>query len=592
MKQKKFRSNLTIQAKLAYSGIYTHAKLSGYNNGERQMLGTFAQIINQQLSRYTPTQILIGGAAIGAALPMAYNLFTHDWKTEKEKWQQRLYDYLPNIPYIGNKLASKIDKEFEPALDSLDKSLHEKRTLHYRSLPRKPISKARILKQIEKISDSKHLADLISGGIYRDLSDPYLDELNADIFKLAAYTNPLHGGAWPDLAQCEAEVVAWCAKLYSGDNTICGNITPGGTYSIMEAMRTYKKWAKETKGITKPNMVVPSTVHAAFDKGAEDYGIELIKVPVDPQTQRADVKAMAKKINGNTIALVGSAPSFPCGALDPLNELSELAKKHKIGMHVDACLGGFLLPFVKEAGFDIGSFGFNLEGVTSVSMDPHKYGETPKGSSLVLFRKTIGQYQAYIKLDSPIGMYITPNQAGSRNGANILMTWGTLLAKGHDNYVKTTRAILNLKKRIVNELHNIPQLKLLGKSDLSVIAFDSSHLNIYAITEQMHHRGWHLNNIQNVKGAHLCLTANHLQDQNFTTRFIDDLKSSIAFVEANPQLKPKGDGAVYASLAAMPAAIAPQLRNKLGREYTQLCGNIEATRQHQKTSPRLRAQAR
>lgn len=556
------------------------------------MLSSFAQVINQQLIRYTPTQILIGGAAIGAAVPAAYKLITHDWMAEKEKWQQRLYDYLPKIPYIGKKFSSKIDKEFEPALDSLDEGLHKKRTLRYRSLPRQAVSKANLLKQIEKIANSKHLGDLISGGIYRDLSDPYLDELNAEIFRLAAYTNPLHGGAWPDLAQCEAEVVAWCAKLYGArEGGVSGNITPGGTYSIMEAMRTYKKWAKETKGITQPNMVVPSTVHAAFDKGAEDYGIKLIKVPVDPQTQRADVKAMAKSIDANTIALVGSAPSFPCGALDPLKELSELAKAKKIGMHVDACLGGFLLPFAKEAGVDIGQFGFDLPGVTSVSMDPHKYGETPKGSSLVLFRKTIGQYQAYINLDSPIGMYITPNQAGSRNGANILMTWGTLLAKGHDNYVKSTTAILNLKKIIVKELQKIPQLKLLGNSDLSVIAFDAAHLNIYAITEQMHLKGWHLNNIQNVKGAHLCLTANHLQDKNFTRRFINDLKSSIAYIEANPQLKPKGDGAVYASLAAMPTAIAPQLKNKLGREYVQLSGNIEATRAPQRTISRSRSQA-
>ncbi|MGE3319691.1 MAG: aminotransferase class I/II-fold pyridoxal phosphate-dependent enzyme [Candidatus Berkiella sp.] len=543
------------------------------------MLSSFVQIINQQLVRYTPTQILLGGAAIGATVPAAYKLFTHDWQAEKEKWQQRIYDYLPKVPYIGGKFVSKLDKEFEPALDSLDKGIHEKRKIRYRSLPRKAVSQERILKDVKTIADSTHLADLISGGIYRDLSDPNLDELNAEIFKLAAYTNPLHGSAWPDLAQCEAEVIAWCAKLYGArEGTVSGNITPGGTYSIMEAMRTYKNWAQETKGIKRPNMVVPSTVHAAFDKGAKDYGIELIKVPVDGKTQRADVQAMAKKINNNTIALVGSAPSFPCGAIDPIKELGELAQRHNIGMHVDACLGGFLLPFAKEAGFDIGQFGFDLKGITSVSMDPHKYGQVPKMSSLILFDKIFSQFQAYINLDSPIGMYITPNQAGSRNGANILMTWGTLLSIGHDTYVKTTRSILNLKNKVVNELQSIPELRLLGEADLSVIAFDSHHLNIYAITEQMHHKGWHLNNIQNVKGAHLCLTANHLRDKQFTTRFIRDLNESIAFVKNNPQLKPKGDGAVYASLAAMPTLIAPQLKNKLGRKYVEFTANIEATR--------------
>ncbi len=546
------------------------------------MLDFIAEMIVDKTEEWVTKQTLLG-----AAIPIAYMAYQHDWKAEKDKWQQRLFDVLPRIPYIGHKFSESIDKKFNPELDKLDESIHQKRTVRYRELPKKPISKNIILKQVEQIADSKHLADYISGGIYRDLSDPYLDELNAEIFKLASYTNPLHSGAWPDLAQCEAEVIAWCAKLYGGDNTICGNITPGGTYSIMEAMRTYKKWAKETKGITKPNMVVPSTVHAAFDKGAEDYGIELIKVPVDPQTQRADVAAMAKKINSNTIALVGSAPSFPCGAIDPIQELCALAKSRNIGMHLDACLGGFLIPFAKEAGFDIGPFGFDLEGLTSVSADTHKYGETPKGSSVLMFRKLIGQYQPYIKLDSPIGMYITPNQAGSRNGANILMTWGTLLAMGHDKYVEVTKNILQLKDKIVMELKKIPELTLLGNADLSVIGFDAKNINIYAISEQMHDKGWHLNNIQKVKGTHLCLTANHLQNKDFTKRFIRDLKASIKYIQSHPLYKPKGDGATYASLAVMPTMIAPQLKNKLGREYVLLSGNIEATRSSRIKSHRI-----
>lgn len=352
------------------------------------MFGVITNLINQGLSRYTPIQLVIGAWSI----PAAYWAYNHDWQDEKERWQQWIYDVLPSIPYVGAEFKREIDKEFEPELDKLDKSIHEKRHLKYRALPRKPVLRQTIIKQIKADANSEHLGDQISGGIYRDLSDHNLDELNARIFELAAYTNPLHGDAWPNIAQREAEVIAWCAQLY-GDNSneICGNITPGGTFSIMEAMRTYKEWAKEVKHINRPNMVVPSTVHAAFDKGAKDYGIRLIKVPVDPKTQCADVKAMAKKINSNTIALVGSAPSFPCGAIDPITELSSLAIKHGIGLHVDACLGGFLLPFVKDAGYEIQRFGFDLPGVTSVSMDPHKYGQTPKGSSIVMFRKSIGQ---------------------------------------------------------------------------------------------------------------------------------------------------------------------------------------------------------
>lgn len=181
-------------------------------------------------------------------------------------------------------------------------------------------------------------------------------------------------------------------------------------------------------------------------------------------------------------------------------------------------------------------------------------------------------------MDSPIGMYVTPNQAGSRNGANILMTWGTLASIGYDKYVQTTKAILNLRDNLVKDLKEIPELKILGNADLSVIAFDAANFNIYAISNRMKKMGWHLNNIQHVKGAHLCLTANHLKNPEFQKNFISDLKTSIAYVKDHLNDKPEGDGAVYASMAKMPAAIAPQLKKKLAREFAILNANIEETR--------------
>lgn len=518
----------------------------------------------------------IAGAIVGS---IAHYIYQHDWQASKKYWHQRLFDYLPSIPYVGPKATKKLDEEFEPQLDKLDKDIHSKRHLVYRTLPKKGVSQKKLLDQIQRDANAEHLDDKISGAIYRDLGLRKLNDLNAKISEIASQTNPLHREAWPDIPQREAEVIAWCADLYGGDiNDICGNITNGGTFSIMEAMRTYKAWANETRGITRPNMVVPANVHAAFDKGAKDYGIELIKVPVNPFTQLANVAAMAKKINKDTIAIVGSAPSYPCGAIDPIKDLSDLAQKHQIGLHVDACLGGFLLPFAKAAGHDVGQFGFDLPGVTSVSLDPHKYGQTPKGSSIVMFRKRIGKYQAYIELDHPIGMYATPNQAGSRNGEMILKTWATLAAIGYDKFVRTTKKILDLKIKIKYELQKIRELTVLGNVDLSVIAVDSPNLNIYAIHEQMKKKGWSLNTIQNVNGIHLCLTANHLRRKDFAKRFIVDLKQSIQYVKSNPHEKLEGDGAVYAGMAAMPKTFAPHLKMKLGREYVMLTGNIEETR--------------
>jgi sphinganine-1-phosphate aldolase len=538
------------------------------------MFNNFSAKINQSLSDYTPTQILLGAWII----PIGLYLYNRNWKRAARRLQDLTFKTLPKIPYIGAIFTKELDKKFGSALDDIDADIHKHRTLTYTELPAKGINPETLIAQLQSDSDSSKLADQMSGSIYRMSTNGFeLDEMNAKIFELSAYTNPLHPGAWPNIEQREAEVIRWCAQLYHGDDSVCGNITNGGTFSIMEACRAHKIWAEKEKGITQPNMVVPSSVHAAFDKAAQDYGIELIKVPVDPITQRANVKAMAKKINRNTIMLVGSAPSFPTGAMDPIKELSDLALSRGIGLHVDACLGGFLIPFAEEAGYPLPLFDFRLPGVTSISLDAHKYAQAPKGSSVVLFLDFIGKYQTYVFLDSGIGFYITPNQAGSRSGANILMTWATLLRIGRSKYVEMTQAILELKNTLRTELEKIPEITLLGKSDLSVIGFSSSIFNIYLLSEKMHDLGWHLNNIQDPAGFHLCLTAKHLEDPNFAQRFLKDFTTCVEEIKLNPNQKPKGEGAVYGMKAKIPA-FAPQLKEKLGREYQYLSNRTHATR--------------
>jgi sphinganine-1-phosphate aldolase len=542
------------------------------------VLTGISRSVNQYFKEYTPTQLILL-----AWVPPALIAISQRNISEDASWLGRnTLHILRKIPLISSlvqkveqKIQHEIDKDFEPAMNEMDADIHKKRQIVYPKFPSKSINRKVLLAQLKKDCNSEKLADKMSGAIYRQ--DTELDAFNAKIFELGAYTNPLHSGAWPNVAQREAEVIAWCSQLYHGDETMCGTITGGGTFSIMEACRTYKEWALSEKSITKPNMVVPNTVHAAFDKAAKDYGIKLIKVPVDAMGQ-ADVKAMAKKINSNTIALVGSAPSYPTGTVDPIEDLSNLALKHNIGLHVDACLGGFLIPFAKEAGYPLPPFDFSLKGVTSISLDPHKYGQTPKGSSVVLMRKQIGIHQPYVFLDSPIGMYVTPNQAGSRCGANILMTWGTLASIGRDKYIETTRKIIALRASIETKLKRIPELKILGTPRLSVIAFESPVFNIYLLSEKMKAKGWHLNNIQGPAGTHLCLTARHLEDPKFAEKLMKDLRACIANLKRYPNQKPKGEGAVYATLAKIPAVLAPHLKAKLGQEHHYLSTRVGPTR--------------
>ncbi len=537
------------------------------------MLSFLTTPLNEALKGYTPVQVVLGTIA-----PIVgYNLLQRDWRNDFEWWQNKAFNLLPKVPFIGAKFKAKLDKEFEPELDKMDKDIHAKRQLVYDALPKQGIDGENLLAQIAKDCNAEHLGDQMSGAIYRD--DINLDQFNAKIFALSSYTNPLHGGAWPNIAQREAEVIAWCSKLYQGDETICGTITSGGTGSIMEAMRTYKEWAYKEKGITKPNIVIPSSAHAAFEKAAQTYGIRVTKVPVDPTTGAADVQAMKRKINRNTIALIGSAPSYPTGTVDPIKALSEIALANNIGMHVDACLGGFLIPFAEKAGFPLPDFDFRLPGVTTISCDTHKYGQTPKGSSVIMMRKEIGIHQPYVLLDSEIGMYVTPDQPGSRCGANIMMTWGTLALIGEDKYVETTKQIITLRQEIEARLREIEDLEIMGNPQLSLVAFNTKNINIFQVSHMMKEmKGWHLNNIQKPNGCHLCLTARHLSSPDFANRFVDDLKACIDYVKTHPDEKLAGDGAVYATMAKIPGAVSKPVKENLGRQFTFLNSRIKPTR--------------
>jgi len=243
----------------------------------------------------------------------------------------------------------------------------------------------------------------------------------------------------------EAEVVAMTASMLGADKTgdeIVGSVTSGGTESILLAMKTYRDRARDRKGITEPEMVVPSTAHAAFDKAAQLFNIKIIRVPIGDD-YRADVEATRKAITKNTIVIVGSAPPFPHGIIDPIEELSELARQAGVGFHTDACLGGFLLPWAERLGYDVPPFDFRLPGVTSISADTHKYGYAPKGSSVILYRgRALRHYQYYVITDWPGGLYLTPTFAGSRPGALSAACWAAIMAMGEQGYMEAAKRIL------------------------------------------------------------------------------------------------------------------------------------------------------
>ena len=339
----------------------------------------------------------------------------------------------------------------------------------------------------------------------------------------------------------DSEVVSMCLSMYNAplpasviDDGGAGTTTSGGTESILMACKAYRDRARAEFGITEPEMcvsffssssslrrrscrncarltyslalvrrIVPKSVHAAFDKAAMYFGIKIHHIPVDKKTRQVQIAKVRRAINANTILLVGSAPNFPDGAIDDISALSDLAVKHRIGLHVDCCLGSFLVPFLERAGFRTVPFDFRVPGVTSISCDTHKYGFSPKGSSCIMYRsKSIRKYAYSVTTTWPGGVYATPSMSGSRPGALIAGAWASLVHMGIDGYTESCRDIVGAAKRIAEGVRRdfADDLYVLGDPLVSVVAFGSvtegqgngkGCAPIYEVGDRMSKMGWH-----------------------------------------------------------------------------------------------------
>jgi len=449
----------------------------------------------------------------------------------------------------------RLERKYAEVVATLDDDVHPyKHELPaYTRLPSAGRPRADLLAEMEALHlrESARWRDgFVSGAVYN--GDPsHIDFLNR-VYALNSQSNPLHFDLWPSGVKYEAEIVAMTAHMLGASRTadpIVGTVSSGGTESILLAMRAYRDQARALRNVTKPEIVIPTTAHAAFDKAAQYFNINLVRVPVAPDF-RGDAAAMTAAINRNTIALVGSAPSFPHGAIDPIAALATVAHAHKIGLHVDACLGGFVLPWAEELGYPVPAFDFRLPGVTSMSADTHKYGYAAKGSSVILYRgEELRRYQYYTVADWPGGLYFSPTFAGSRPGALSATCWAALVSMGEQGYRDATSRILATAQLIRRWIEQTPDLVVLG-DPLFVIAFASPTLDIYRVLDQMTRSGWSLNGLHHPPAVHLCVTLRHAAP-GVAQRFMDDLHAAIAHVKAHPAEK-GGMAPVYGMAATMP----------------------------------------
>lgn len=459
--------------------------------------------------------------------------------------------FLKRVPFLRRQL----DRQYSALVKDLDASLHPYRDQMpvYSQLPERGRSRSEILDEMRVVGEAERerwRQGYVSGAVYH--GDPaHIDFLN-QVYALNSQSNPLHFDLWPSTVKYEAEIVSMTAHLLGAglaSDEIVGAVTSGGTESILLAMRAYRDRARIEYGSQRTRIVAPTTAHTAFDKAAHLFGMELVRVPVDAAL-RADVAAMANAIDRHTVALVGSAPSFPHGVVDPIPELAALAQQRGVGLHVDACLGGFVLPFARELGYETPDFDFRLPGVTSMSADTHKYGYAAKGTSVVLYRgKALRRYQYHAVADWPGGLYFSPTLAGSRPGALSAACWAAMMSLGEEGYRSAASRILATGHLIRRWIEQIPELEILG-DPLFVVAFTSRSLDIYRVLDAMNARGWSLNGLHRPPAVHIAVTLRHTEP-GVAQRFLDDLRAAVEQVKTQPAAH-GGMAPVYGMAAALP----------------------------------------
>ncbi|KAI0029475.1 PLP-dependent transferase [Vararia minispora EC-137] len=454
------------------------------------------------------------------------------------RWvMMRVMNLIISSPWV----RPQVEAEMAKAKEGVQRSLVPHGAIRRLTLPAAGESLAQILAEMDEMDSAmpEHVdyrEGKLSGAVYHGGED--MEEIIVAAFKRYCVSNPLHPDAFPAIRTMEAEIVSMCLHMYNNP-TGAGATTSGGTESILMAVKTHREWASATKGITEPEMIVPESAHAAFDKASAYFKIKLHTIPVDLVTRQVDLKRVRRAINPNTIMLVGSAINFPDGCQDDIVALGKLAQRYNIGLHVDCCLGSFIMPFLEKAGFSSAPFDFRIPGVTSISCDTHKYGFAPKGSSVVMYRDAeLRRFQYYVNPVWLGGVYASPGLAGSRPGSLIAGTWAAMHYMGEAGYIASCRAIVGAARHIAAAITaEIPELRILGSPPASVVAFsavEGSGVNVLVVGDMMSKKGWHLNALQNPPGLHIACTRLTVAVKD---DFVRDLKEAVREAKESPDGK-------------------------------------------------------
>ncbi|GAA5968316.1 hypothetical protein JCM11641_003808 [Rhodosporidiobolus odoratus] len=484
---------------------------------------------------------------------------------------KRVFGLMMLVPSVRAKVQGELDSV---TIDLEQKLAPKDGSKSYLSIPAQGLAFSDIqaeLSRMAEIPNTKWENGRVSGAVYHGGED--LGKVWKEAFGKFEVSNPLHADVFPGVRKMDSEIVSMCLSLFNSplptsavdQNGGCGTTTSGGTESILMACKAYRDRARAEYGITEPEMIVSMSAHAAFDKASTYFGMKIHHIPVDPVTRKVDIKKVKRAINANTVMLVGSAPNFPDGAIDDISALSALAVKHRTGLHVDCCLGSFLMPFLEKAGFPTVPFDFRVPGVTSISCDTH--------NSVIMYRSKALRKHAYAVFTGwPGGVYATPTLAGSRPGAVLAGAWASLLHMGEEGYLSSCREIVGAAKRIVAGLRaDFPELYVLGDPLVSVVAFGSrtegeghakGKVGIYEVGDKMSKLGWHLNALQHPPALHIACT-------RLTVPVVDDLLRDLRIaVDEVKGREEKGTGSMVMLYGlGSSSAVGPGLVGEMASRY-------------------------
>jgi sphinganine-1-phosphate aldolase len=359
-----------------------------------------------------------------------------------------------------------------------------------------------------------------------------LSELGRDAFLEFFAENALGGKrAFPSVKRMEDEVVEMALGLFHAPAEAQGFMSTGGTESIVQAVQACRDWnrARRSDARHRGNLVVPESVHPAFNKAAKLMDLDVRRVPVGADL-RADVAAMEAALDDDTIMIVGSAPNFPYGGIDPIAELGALAERRKVWLHVDACVGGYLAPFARQIGRDIPDFDFLVPGVASISADLHKFGFCPKPASTVFYRDADkAQHQHFDFSAWPSGRFLTSTLVGTRPAGGVAGAWATFQYLGVEGYRDIARKLMDFVDAYKRGIADIPGLYVLGQPHLSIVAFGSHEVDVFRIAEIMEKDGWLPGLVQKPKGIHRMMSM--IQAPSLD-EYLDAVRSALRTVRA------------------------------------------------------------